>query len=69
MIRWCECGRVMPCKYKGHQEFDSATYAKKHIRKPTHKWGGGYSAFQDEMKCFQPGVDKRTYKNANRNIR
>jgi len=60
-ISFCECGRVMPCKYKDHEEFDSTTYAKKHFKKLVNKHGG-YSASREEQGQFQSGVDKRNFK-------
>jgi len=59
-IRFCECGRTWPCKYKDHVEFDSATYAKKHFKLKA-KPHGGYSAAREEQGEFQPGVDKKNF--------
>ena len=53
-INFCECGRVMPCKYKDHEEFDIKRFAKKHF-KVLKKRKGGYSAQREEQGEFQPG--------------
>jgi hypothetical protein len=65
-MRFCECGRPwettkVSCKYPGHEEFDSATYGKKHFKKAAKKHGG-YSAQRDQDGQFQHGVDKDNFK-------
>ena len=61
-IKFCECGRTWPCKHKDHEEFNSATYAKKHFKKIIRRSGGGYSVLRDEQGEFQPGVDKKNFR-------
>lgn len=60
-IRFCECGRTWPCKYKDHEKFDSATYAKKHFKLKAKKHGG-FSEDRCEQGQFQSGADKKKWK-------
>ena len=59
-INFSECGRIWPCKCK-HDQFNSATYGKKHFKKRIKPYGG-YSQSREESGDFQPGVDKNKFK-------
>jgi hypothetical protein len=49
------------CKDENHEEFNSETYSKKHVKLKA-KHHGGYSAMREEQGEFQPGVDKKKWK-------
>lgn len=57
---YSECGRPWPCKCK-HEQFDSETYRRTHI-KVAKKKKGGYSEFRERTGEFQPGCDKEDFK-------